>query len=271
MLGKLIKYEFKHTSKTMLTTYAALALATLMGSLALFQMESGSADDGTFFSIISVVMFVIYIIAIIGVYCVDFIYLSWQYHKTMYSSQGYLTHTLPVSPAAALGSKILVFFVWMLLSSLLSVLSVMILLQVGTGGEFLRELNSITWSDFSREVYELFGMSGGLLIFLFTVTSLLGILLYILWITASMAIGQLSQKNRTVCSILAAFCFYVISQIVSTLLLFASGYSTHAFLDGDLQAFIHTIIIRSIALTAVFLIVLYGICLYINKRKLNLD
>ena len=43
MLGKLIKYEFKHTSKTMFTTFVVLAFATLMGSIALYQVDRARA------------------------------------------------------------------------------------------------------------------------------------------------------------------------------------------------------------------------------------
>lgn len=271
MLGKLIKYEFKHTTRTMITTFAALVIATLIGSLALYRLNFKTVEDGTFVTIMSIIMVVLYAIVIIGVYCVDFIYLCYHYHKTMYSSQGYLTHTLPLSPTAIFGAKILVFFVWMLVSTLLSVFSFLILLQAGTGGSFLEEIRSLTWSDFSRDVYDLFGMPAGLLLVLFTVVSLLGILLYILWITASMAIGQLSRKNRTVCSILAAFCFYIINQVVSTLMLVACGYSNGALLNGELTSFMHLIFAASITTTLVFIAVLYGICIYINKKKLNLE
>lgn len=270
MLGKLIKYEFKYTSKTMLITYAALAVATLMGSLA-FLKEHGTVTDGSFSEIINIVLLVLYIIAIISIYCVDFIYLCYQYYKTMYSSQGYLTHTLPVSPAAVLGAKIAVFFVWMLLTSLLSVLSVVILLQVGSRGEFFHALDDIVWSSFSASVNEIFGMSAGVMLTLFCVISLLGIPLYILWITASMAIGQLFHKNRTAACILAAFCFYMANQILNTVFLAVSGYSTGLFLEGEAASFMHTIIGGSIVMTILFIVVLYGICLTVNKRKLNLE
>ena len=92
MIGKLIKYEFKHTSKTMFTTWIVLAAATLMGSLALYRLDQGNHSDTTFSVVMNVIMLVLYIIALIGIFYVDFIYLCYHYHKTMYSSQGYLTH-----------------------------------------------------------------------------------------------------------------------------------------------------------------------------------
>ena len=113
MLGKLFKYEFRHTAKTMFLTYAALGLFTLMASAALYRMNRGLDSDKTFFTVLSTTMLILYIIAIIAIYCVDFIYLIYQYYKTMYSAQGYLTHTLPVSPTAVFSVKILAMFVWM--------------------------------------------------------------------------------------------------------------------------------------------------------------
>lgn len=271
MIGKLVKYEFKHTSKTMFTTWAVLVVATLMGSIALHRLDQGNTSDANFSVIISGIILVLYVIALISIYCVDFIYLCYHYHKTMYSSQGYLTHTLPVSPAATFSVKILALFVWMLASSVLLAVSVLILLQVGSGGKFFNAIITFSWEGFARDVNDIFGMSVALLIFLFTVSTILGILWRILWVTASMAIGQLFQNGRMGFSILAGFCIYMVNQIVNTIFLVASGYSTGAFLNGSFRNFMTTIMGGSIAISVVMLIALYAICIYINKKKLNLE
>lgn len=271
MLGKLIKYEFKHTSKTMFTTWIVLAVATLMGSLALHRLDQGNSSDATFSVIMSGIMLTLYIIALIGIYCVDFIYLCYYYHKTMYSAQGYLTHTLPVSPAATFGVKIFTLFVWMLSSSVLLAASVLILLQVGSGGEFFNVIFDFSWEGFARDVNELFGMSVPCLIFIFIVETFLGLLWRILWITASMAIGQLFQSGRAGFSILAGFCIYMVNQILSTIFLAATGYNLNAFLDGNFSSFINYVIGGSIGISVILIVLLYGICVYINKKKLNLD
>lgn len=274
MLGKLIKYEFKHTAKTMALTYAVLAVATLMGAAALYRLNhegNQAIPSGSFLTVISVIMLIFYAIAIIAIYCVDFIYLCAHYHKTMYSAQGYLTHTLPVSPAASFGVKIFTMFAWMFISTVLSTLSFLIFVQIGSGGVFFKEFTSFEWGIFAEEAYAMFGISGGYLLFLFAAEGILGILLSILWITASMAVGQLAQTSRTGFTILAAVCFYAINQVVSSLLLAVSGYNLGALLDGDAASFMKTIFNGGLAMTIVSLIVLYGICIYINKKKLNLE
>ncbi len=271
MLGKLIKYEFKHTSKTMFTTFVVLAFATLMGSIALYQVDRGAGDKGTFLEIISAAMLVLYFIAIIGIYCVDFIYLCYHYHKTMYSSQGYLTHTLPVSPTAVFNVKILTAFIWMLASTALSTLSVLILLQAGSGGEFFRAFAEFAWDDFTRTVKDLFGISAGHLIFICILTTLLSILWYIMWVAASMAIGQLFQGSRMGFGILAGFCIYMINQIAGTAYMAVFSYPLNDLLNGNLKPFMNHVIGGSIGISAVLLVILYVICIYINKKRLNLE
>lgn len=254
----------------MFVTFIVLAVATIAGSLALYQLDQ-TGMEGTFFSIFSMIMLVIYTIAIIGIYCGDFIYLCYHYHKTMYSSQGYLTHTLPVAPAATFSVKILVFFIWMLISTILSVLSLFVLLQVGTGGEFLHALLDFSWQGFSQDVRDIFGFSAGVFLIIAIFEGLLNLLYTILFVTASMAIGQLFQKNRVAFSILAGFGIYMANQIVSTIFLVACGYSTRAFLEGDFSSFMYSILGGSTAITAIFLAAFCGICIYINRKRLNLE
>lgn len=271
MLGKLIKYELKHTAKAMVLTYAVLAVATLMGAVALYRLNDGTGSTSSFLDIISAVMLVLYVLAIMAIYCIDFIYLCSHYHKTMYSAQGYLTHTLPVSPAAIFGVKIFAMFVWMLVSTVLSILSFFIFVQCGSGGVFFEEFSSFDWGIFSEEVYALFGISAARLMLFSVLSGVLGILLYILWIAASMAIGQLFNKSRTGFSILSAVGFYLASQIVNSIFLAVSGYSLTSLLEGSASVFMNTVLWGGVTQTVLFIAVLSGICVYINKRKLNLE
>lgn len=270
MLGKLIKYEFKNTSKTMLLTYAALAVFTIMGSLALRYLNERPFHN-TFFNAISKGLLALYVIAIIAIYCMNFIYLCSHYHKTMYSAQGYLTHTLPVSPAAIFSVKIFSFFIWIVASTFLSVLSFLCFVWIGSDPVAFR---TVSFFSKSQRIESLFGTSAGYIIFSVFMEAFLGILLSILWIAASMAIGQLFQKNRTGFSILAAVCLYIASQTVNTLFLAIAGYQGgYAFyaLSISRRRFVETITGGTMAINTVLILILYGICLYINKKRLNLE
>lgn len=117
----------------------------------------------------------------------------------------------------------------------------------------------------------MFGITGNSLLLCFVLSGILGILLYILWITASMAVGQLAQTNRTGFTILAAILFYMASQIINTVFLAVSGYNLNALLGLSAASFMKNIFAGNLVITVVYLIALYGICIYINKKKLNLE
>ena len=100
MLKKLFKYEFKSTAKIMLILYAILIVTTAVGSVVLYSLDLDQAGESKLASILSVSAIVLYILAIFAVLIVMYVYLCVHFYRTMYSAQGYLTHTLPVKALA---------------------------------------------------------------------------------------------------------------------------------------------------------------------------
>ncbi len=275
MLGKLMKYEFRDTSKLMFTTYGALALATFMGTLGFYQLNwQGVENSSGIATAIWLILLVIYIFAIIGIYIGDFIYLCHRYYKTMYSAQGYLTNTLPVSPASVLNAKMLTAYIWILLSTVLSVLSVFIMLSVGTGQNLFLWMFRLDWDEMWKSFYEATGMTPAFYIIAIGITLLVGLLYYILFVYASMAIGQLFNGSRTGYSILAGFCIYILQQLAGTAVMAGIGYSNFHLLSSNSSAVVKMMrntIFSGICLSVITTVLLYLVCLYINKKKLNLE
>ena len=116
MLKKLFKYEFKSTAKIMLILYAILIVTTAVGSVVLYSLDLDQAGESKLASILSVSAIVLYILAIFAVLIVMYVYLCVHFYRTMYSAQGYLTHTLPVKALAPFHVKLITSFVWMFLS-----------------------------------------------------------------------------------------------------------------------------------------------------------
>lgn len=92
-----------------------------------------------------------------------------------------------------------------------------------------------------------------------------------MWVAASMAIGQLFQGSRIGFSILAGFCIYMINQIAGTAYMAVFSYTLNDLLNGNLKPFMNRVIGGSIGISAVLLVILYVICIYINKKRLNLE
>jgi hypothetical protein len=76
----------------------------------------------------------------------SYVMIFFRYHKSLYSSEGYLTNTLPVQAHQLLLSKILVAFVWLLLSYLL-LLCVVITVALMVAGESQGNLNLLQIFD----------------------------------------------------------------------------------------------------------------------------
>ena len=105
MLKKLFKYEFKSTAKIMLILYAILIITTSVGSVVLYSLDLDQAGESKLASILSVSAIVLYILAIFAVLIVMYVYLCVHFYRTMYSAQGYLTHTLPGKSTCSLSRK----------------------------------------------------------------------------------------------------------------------------------------------------------------------
>ena len=134
MLKKLFKYEFKSTAKIMLILYAILIVTTAVGSVVLYSLDLDQAGESKLASILSVSAIVLYILAIFAVLIVMYVYLCVHFYRTMYSAQGYLTHTLPVKALAPFHVKLITSFVWMFLSMALMTVSIVVLIASASHG-----------------------------------------------------------------------------------------------------------------------------------------
>lgn len=149
MLKNLFKYEFKSTAKIMLILYAILIVTTAVGSVVLYSLDLDQAGESKLASILSVSAIVLYILAIFAVLIVMYVYLCVHFYRTMYSAQGYLTHTLPVKALAPFHVKLITSFVWMFLSMALMTASIVALIASASHGT--------AWQDFTSAWEELFG------------------------------------------------------------------------------------------------------------------
>ncbi len=159
MLGKLIKHEWKSTYKVGCLLLFAVVLITFLGWLA-FQspmwhnMES-SGYRVNVLDILSIVTIIMYVLLLMGVVYGVMIYVAVHFYRTMYTDQGYLIHTLPVTKHQILGSKIFVSGLWMLFLGIGMILSVMMLFSsliaaVMPAGYSLSEAWGEIWGTFGE-------------------------------------------------------------------------------------------------------------------------
>ena len=234
MLGKLFKYEFKNTAKMMLMIYSVLIVTTCIGTLALrstLRLDSAGAHPSPVVTMLIVGAIILYVLSLFAFFIVTYVYMCIHFYKTMYSAQGYLTHTLPVKQLTTFHVKLATSFVWMFAALLLFIGSVFFLLNSVTDGEF--------WEIFSREFItgldsELtaIGFHTGGMIVQFLFSAALSCLIYLLWVFASASIGQLFSTNKVLASVVTGIIFYVVNQALNLIIMLVSGYFNFAPLGG---------------------------------------
>lgn len=128
MLGKLIAYEFRGVWKPALIILVIMAVAGVAGSMSLATVDAltdnysySSSDVTTDLSIVLTLftLFAGFIVwaGVVGLFIVTVV----RFYRTMFTDEGYLTLTLPVSTAALVMAKYLVGFVIMAAGTALAI------------------------------------------------------------------------------------------------------------------------------------------------------
>lgn len=261
MLNTLWKHEIKATGKTMSSVYVVFAIATLLVcALSLGMRNTGSGVMGVLFSI----SLFFYVITLIVLMTGSLIYLCWRFYHTMYSPQGYLTHTLPVKTSWILNCKVVTSVFYYLLACAACLLSVAVtgMVSTGEGFGFVIDVVRETISEGAGE----FRMSEGFFVAFMITVSALACLNYLLLFFAGSSIGQLAKRSKGAVGIAAGIGLYYVSQI-ATVLLAVIGY----FIIKQL-GFSYRVIPFSVILLQMFWIcVYYMINRVILARHLNLE
>lgn len=284
MLGKLLKHEWLSTWKVPTALFIYLCIITLLGCTSflspLWQSESNLVE------ILAVFSLMFYILSLFGISIAIFVYFVVRFYRNMYTSEGYLMHTLPVKPWQHILSKGIIYCCWtiinliavalsivsLLASALYSVLNVSLHEFVTTLQRELPMLLPELAEGFQREM----GMSIPLYILFVILVMLVQLVYAVLMIYASISIGQTFNKHKVVASFIAYAAINTIMQLLSSLIQmpmmifriegFSGGGYNYTF--GDI--FTPTLWV-SLGINLVFIVVFYFVTEYIMRKKLNLD
>lgn len=109
MLGKLIKYDLISVSKILFPLHLALLVVTVLGRLSMALNLPQNAP------LIVSLMLMLYIFGIIAIGIITLVVLVMRFYKNLFTSEGYLMHTLPVKASQHLNSKLIVAVLWSIL------------------------------------------------------------------------------------------------------------------------------------------------------------
>lgn len=273
MLGKLMKVEFAALSKVLLPLYGAVMILSVVGRLML-QIFTGSNNQ--FAETIMGIFMFLYIFAIIASVILTFFLVIQRFYKSMVCDEGYLTHTLPVSPLSIVTAKTFTGAAWTLCSALTAIAGIAILLLNRESLALIRATFG-SYSEMNAAFAAENGISINMLLVYVGVIMLIGLLAQISLFYAAIAIGQLFTRQK----LLGSVAGYMIINTIAQLLSVGIMVLILALTSGDIDAFFSSnahpaLIIRPTLLSSIILqIILGGSCFlltnWIMKRKLNLD
>jgi hypothetical protein len=208
MLGKLLKYEFRESARTLLPFLAA---SVVFGLFAILFINIGrSANKATleYFSNFCLIMFVLTLFVIFIVYIVVIIR---RFYKNLLTDEGYLMFTLPVSTSALLWSKIIVALVSVIVVSAISSLMVYFIITA-YDISLNYSLNYMLSSLFDAVREE--GLSLTQIILQIVLLFLSSILTFILMLYTSMSVGYSFNHHKQLYSVLTFFGILILLQLL---------------------------------------------------------
>lgn len=260
MLGKLIKHEFKATTKIFLLFYAALAVFTILGRI---MLNLDVFDDQ--FAILGGILTFFYVMFMIVMLIGTFIFLIIRYFRNMYSDEGYLMFTLPVKPSQLLASKLIVAVFWQLLNGLITILAVLVLVVNDEIFQSIRMGIPVAVNEFEAAM----GMDGRLFIFYMVIGVILSVIYQILIIYTSINIGQTFGKHRIIGAVVSWMAITTVLQIASQI--FVTLFGIYAMDEARILEFYKILLPVGLLVSVLLCAAFYFISSFIVSRRVNLE
>lgn len=269
MVKKLIKHEFMAMARMLTPMYIILlALSLITRIIVIFE------NDSLVYNIISVSSIAVLCIAIMVSVVFTIVSCIIRFYKNLFSKEGYLTFTLPVSVDAHLLTKLFAAFV----STVASFLVIFIAFSIATSGELYVEIMKATGFLINEATLRI-GAHFPFYIIELSVLFLIGICVNILLFYACMCIGQLAKRNRVLLALGVYFGYYYVTEIIVTvgMILMTVLEDTPLFdrlakwVGLNLFESIHIAFIVGIVINLILGAVYYLVAHKIMKKKLNLE
>lgn len=276
MLSKLMYHEFKATRRVFFPAYGIVLALAVISSI--FMILSNSLQR---LAVPLTLLLVAYGLSLFAVGVLSFVYMIVRFYKNLLCDEGYLMFTLPATPAQLIWSKCIVSTIWMVVSTILCIVTLGILLIPLMLGTF-STADASFWNTIHLG-FQYIAQTCGIHAITFPILLIVLGIVYIanscMHIYACLAVGGLFNKHRLGAAVIAFIVFAIAWNIILTALLSVSSKITHvfswdpfsysAFTNGLSASYLF--IIGSIVVIIVCMLVNFCITNYLFKRHLNLQ
>ncbi len=269
MVKKLLKYEFASFSKTILPMeIVLLGIAVLTRVIQFFETDSNTYS--IFITSTAIMLGIAMVVCIVMTFVVCLV----RFYKNLYTAEGYLTLTLPVTHTKHILAKL----ISSVLATVFSFISVFVAFAIATAGDVFNEtVKAGVW------IYKLllkeFKWQGGLYTAEIIALVLISIITTYLIMFTCITVGQMARKNRVLAAFGVYFGYYIAKQLLATILLivfitnenFILFRTIIDFAGDNPEGFVHFLLCGMILLLLIESTVLFIIQRFIMKKKLNIE
>lgn len=269
MLGKLFKHEWKTASKMLLLVHAFVLLFAVLSRIYLEICGGLNAisDMNSAASIVAFTMILLMVFGIISAAFFTYVYVAYRFYKNVFTDQGYLTNTLPVTPMQIIVSKGLVGVIWSVIDMI--VLSAALMILIADGRVFADIIDFLGHIPYDSMMF-----------WLVLISMILSPFIMALQGYFCVAVGNLFGGHKVLGAIGVFIGTYTVEQIISIVIMAFTGYQlfntshTSTNVEIGIQTMMDSLnstVIVSLIFSILCAAVFWFVTKYIVTKKLNLQ
>lgn len=268
MLGKLLKYELKATSRVFIPLYIAILVVSIVNGLSL-NLEILNIQG-----LATIVLMCLFI----SLFVITIVVTIQRFNKNLLKDEGYLMFTLPVSSKHLVLSKYLTSLIWTFLSFVVAFLSFTIIFMIPTYkyfdfSYFIKEFNLLFSNMLNLNILGQFIKIILLMIISYTI--------FIFNVYLALSVGQLPIFNRfrnvssfigfLVINLLISYAQNIVSLFVNDASVNIEAIDNINYAISSVTSIVSKGLNIAIVINLIIILVLFFATTYILDKKLNLE
>lgn len=268
MLGKLLKYELKATSRVFIPLYIAILVVSIVNGLSL-NLEILNIQG-----LATIVLMCLFI----SLFVITIVVTIQRFNKNLLKDEGYLMFTLPVSSKYLVLSKYLTSLIWTFLSFVVAFLSFTIIFMIPTYkyfdfSYFINEFNLLFSNMLNLNILGQFLKIILLMIISYTI--------FIFNVYLALSVGQLPIFNRfrnvssfigfLVINLLISYAQNIVSLFVNDASVNIEAIDNINYAINSVTSIVSKGLNIAIVINLIIILVLFFATTYILDKKLNLE
>lgn len=274
MVKKLLKHEATYYSRTLIIYEIVLFSLAFFARILMF-FESDTVP----YVLLQGMSFILFGLSVFGCIMMAVVTSVVRFYKNLFTTEGYLTFSLPVSTHQHIFAKLIAALVYNIVVFISTILAFM----VSISGDLLTEVFKAISYLFGKILPEVASTEFivNLIIYIveFIIISIVSVACNLLLYYCCIAIGQTAKKNRILAAVGTYFGYVAATQILSTIFSISLTVSINEttmekigkFIQNHTYGAVHIMILSSLLVSVLLGLLFYIITHRIITRKLNLE